>query len=84
MRTEVTFTINSKGLEIVDHLCKLFECKRDEVFDCLLFPFAVEILDLPAPPMLTYPDYMKYCQFIRDALSWKKRHKEKYEEREHE
>ena len=77
MRTEVTLSINTKGLEVVDHLCDLFDSERDEVLDCLLFPFAVEILDLPCPPGLCYSDYLKYTQFIRDALAFKKHYEGK-------
>jgi len=72
MDLEITFRIKKKSLEVIDHLTELFGCEKEEVLDCLLFPFAVEILDLPCPPGLQYEDYMKYCQFTRDAMAYKK------------
>jgi len=73
MDLEITFKIKKKSLEVIEHLTELFSCKKEEVLDVLLFPFAVEILDLPCPPGLNYRDYLKYTQFTRDALAYKKR-----------
>ena len=76
MDLELTFKIKPKSLEVIDHLTKLFKCEKEEVLDVLLFPFCIEILDLPCPPGLNYQDYMKYCQFTRDALAYKRRSEE--------